>query len=166
MYHIELCTRELPYISYRKLKAKAVERHTESDCKHTQSDQVTHLVLKNSSMPAVPLNRPHPLFLAPPCGRLGSSWTVLLLMWTALDFLISFQTRGTQRFIDEKKGESRKFPFFRYPVSICLATLNPAVRSSVNTAELRPYSVSLAISMASSSLSTTISETVGPKDSV
>ncbi len=52
-----------------------------------------------------------------------------------------------------------------YPDSICLATLKPDARSFVNTAELRPYSVSLANSMASSSLSTTIKETVGPKDS-
>lgn len=37
------------------------------DCyANTQSHQVTHLTLKNSSMPAVPLNLPHPLFFAPP----------------------------------------------------------------------------------------------------
>ena len=47
------------------MKAKVVEIHR-NKIANTQSDQVTHLVLRNSSMPAVPLKRPHPLFLAPP----------------------------------------------------------------------------------------------------
>jgi hypothetical protein len=52
------------------------------------------------------------------------------------------------------------------PVSICFAILKPRCKFSVNTADARPYSVSFAILIASSSDSTTNSDTVGPKDSV
>lgn len=52
------------------------------------------------------------------------------------------------------------------PDSTSLAILNPRAKLSVNTAPLSPYSVSFAISIASSSLSTPIKLTIGPKDSV
>lgn len=56
---------------------------------HPQSAHVTVFVLWNSSNPALPLKRPNPLALAPPWGRLGSSWTDMLLMWTALMWVVS-----------------------------------------------------------------------------
>lgn len=46
----------------------------------TYSWYVIVLSLRNSSMPQFPLNRPHPLIFAPPCGRFVSSWTVMALM--------------------------------------------------------------------------------------
>jgi hypothetical protein len=49
-----------------------------------QSSHVTTLVVRNSSMPCVALNRPHPLFFTPPNGNPGSSLTVMLLICTAL----------------------------------------------------------------------------------
>ena len=54
-----------------------------------QSIQVTTFSFKNSSSPALPLNRPKPLFPTPPCGSAGSSCTVMLLMWTALGYCVS-----------------------------------------------------------------------------
>ena len=53
-----------------------------------------------------------------------------------------------------------------YPLSICFAILKPRARFSVKTALERPYSVSFAISIASSSLEISMMETEGPKDSV
>ena len=64
---------------------------------------------------------------------------------------------------------SHPFPNIRryaYPLSIAFATLSPRPKFSVNTAAERPYSVSLAISIASCSLDISITETEGPNDSV
>lgn len=113
--------------------------------------QVTVLVCNHSSYAAGPPNRPYPLLFHPPCGKTGSSCTVRELMWTALKVHQQVprvtRARGT------------------HPDSICLATRSPLKRLSVKTADVRPYSVSLASATASSSVSTTIRETVGPNDS-
>lgn len=45
--------------------------------------QVTVLVRTHSSSPSLPLNRPKPLLLTPPCGNTLSSWMVMLLTCTA-----------------------------------------------------------------------------------
>src|SRR5262249_53555708 len=88
----------------------------------------------NSSIAALPPNRPKPDPLTPPNGICASSLRVGPLMW-------------------------------QMPASICCATRNARWMSRLNTADDSPYSVSLAMWIASASSLARITDFTGPNDS-